>query len=100
MNSARVQSILFEADGPQILVLRDTVDTRWIGLATSRKSDGDEYLCVQVSRGRLADFRHGKLDLREMFVNPEVPVRCRASIADELVTGVAFELVPVSGVAP
>lgn len=71
MTRVRIQSVLLDADGPLVIVLRDSVDGAWLGNAVERGPDGDRYLCVAISPGRLAKFRHGRIDLRSMFTDSD-----------------------------
>ena len=90
----RLQTILLDADGPIIVVLRDTVDGAWLGMAVERAAAADEYLCVPISAARLSRFRHGAIDLRDVFVSPEESRFARVIIpASDL--GQSVELVPI-----
>jgi hypothetical protein len=81
MTTVRVQSVLLEAEGPLLVVLRDPVDSAWLGTAVERGADGDEYLCVPISAGRLAAVRHGEVDVRDVFVNPEISTPARVVVS-------------------
>src|SRR4051794_9696996 len=74
MTMVDLQSVLLEADGPLIVVFRDVVDRLWLATAVERTNDGDQYLCIPVSKARLSEYRHGDIDLRSVFMSPEEPM--------------------------
>lgn len=69
---AFLEAILLDVDGPQIIVVRDTVGTSYIGLLTESSRESDTFLCTAASTRRLADLRQGRMDLREAFLTPEL----------------------------
>jgi hypothetical protein len=71
-HTAVVESILFETDGPEIVVARDGVGTAYLSLLVERTADGDMFLCVPASQQRIAALRNGAIDLREALANGEV----------------------------
>ena len=67
-----LETILLEVDGPQIIVLRDPVDTLYLGLLAESTEESSTFLCMAISSRRLAELRQGKIDLREAFLSPEI----------------------------
>ena len=67
-----LQTILLDVDGPQLIVVRDAVGASYLGLLAERSEESDTFLCTAISAGRLTDLRHTRMDLREIFLTPEV----------------------------
>ena len=59
-------------DGPLIFTAVDAIGTRYLCAFLQQKEEGTEYLAVPVSLGRLNSFLKGTLDLRSVFLEPEV----------------------------
>ena len=97
MNTVRVHAVLLDAEGPQIIVLRDDVESSWLGTAVDRTVEGDEFLCVPISPGRLAQFRHGDVDLRSIFAMPQVASPATIVIPAHS-NGKRFDLVPITDI--
>lgn len=68
-----LEAILLDVDGPQLIVVRDAVGASYLGLLAERSEENDTFLCTAVSPGRLTDLRHTRMDLRAIFLTPEVP---------------------------
>jgi hypothetical protein len=68
---ATIESVLVEFDGPQLLVARDRVGTSYLCLLGPAEHNDEVFLCVPVSRSRLAALRMGMEDLRSVYTNPE-----------------------------
>lgn len=58
-------------DAPQVFVAADVVGTNYLSLLVSQSGEGDRYVLVPVSEGRLSDFQSGRVDLRSVFTQPE-----------------------------
>jgi hypothetical protein len=65
------KEILSFNDVPQLFVAEDEVDTAYVCLLVERGEETDKYLCVAVSKRRLARLREGELDLKELLETPE-----------------------------
>jgi hypothetical protein len=101
MVTVHPETILVESDGPLVVLLRDNLDGMWLALAVSREVGGDEYLCVPLSATRLAAFRRGEIDLRAVFVEPQVArSHARLFIAAEVSFNSEFELAALADVPP
>ena len=64
-------------DVPQILVAADATGTNY--LCTLYQNDAERgflYLGVQISEPRLMAFVGGQLDIRDVYVHPEVDMHC------------------------
>jgi hypothetical protein len=72
MMDVRVESVLLDIDGPQIMLLRDNVGTAYVGLMTERIDDRDVFLCTPISVARLVRLRMGSEDLLAIFASPEI----------------------------
>ena len=73
MRSLTLINTLEYYDVPQILVAADATGTNY--LCTLYKNDAERgylYLGVQISEPRLMAFVGGQLDLRDVYVHPEV----------------------------
>lgn len=70
-NELRIDKILDYYDEPQLFVARDKFDAQYICLLCGG-DEGDRYTAVKISNGRLSDFLGGKVDLRQLFVSPEI----------------------------
>lgn len=68
---AIIENVLLQTDDPEVVLARDALGVLVLGLLVSRDKQGDIFLAVPLSSGRLADIRAGKLDLREAFLRPE-----------------------------
>ena len=44
-----LETILLEVDGPQIIVLRDPVDTLYLGLLAESTEESSTFLCMAIS---------------------------------------------------
>lgn len=66
-----IESVLLEADGPQVVLARDPVGTPYLALLIERGDDGDQFMASAVSTSRLADVLSGVISLRDAFVKAE-----------------------------
>jgi hypothetical protein len=85
--SARMQRVLLDVDGPQLVLATDPVGGTLLCLLTARQHDQDDFLCVPISAARLFELRSGAIDLRSVLESPEIPVHYRAILnADSAAT--------------
>lgn len=69
----RMTNILDYYDMPQIFVAQDAVETQYLCLLYDHDDDGRmKCIAAAISRGRLNDFITGHIDLRSVFVEPEM----------------------------
>ncbi len=59
-------------DGPQLIVAEEPDGTAYLCMVVEIDEDYDRYLCAFISAERLAKFEAGKLDLLDIFKNPEL----------------------------
>jgi len=71
MHLLQRQDILSFYDVPQVFTALDEVDTEYVCLLAELGEEADKYLCVPVSKARLARLVDGELDLREVLETPE-----------------------------
>jgi len=76
------ESLIFY-DGVQIFVGDDQFGGKFICLLTDRSEQTDKYLCAPISLFGIHDFLQGKLDLREVFENPEIDELFRIEVVAE-----------------
>ena len=69
----RIDRILVYNDFPELFLAQDNSDLDYLCLLTNLNNDFYSYHCVSISKGRLYEFLNGKVDLREIFINPELP---------------------------
>ena len=70
-NELTVDKILDYYDEPQLFVARDMFDAQYICLLYA-DDEKPKYTAVKISNAKLTDFLSGKVDLRQVFVSPEV----------------------------
>jgi hypothetical protein len=66
-----ISQIIVYYDIPEIFVAKDEVGTSFLCLLISVNLDIAKYISTPISIGRLSEFITGKIDLREIFLNPE-----------------------------
>lgn len=70
-NELRIDKILDYYDEPQLFIARDTFDAQYICLLYA-DDEKPRYTAVKISNAKLTDFLSGKVDLRQLFVSPEM----------------------------
>lgn len=76
---ALVETVLLEWEEAEILLVRDRVGTQYL----CTRFEGRRFLAVQLSAQRLADFRSGKVDLRELLIDPELGLHYEATLSED-----------------
>lgn len=66
----KIETIYDFCDAPQIFSARDAYDTLYLCLMYN--DEPMQYTAVRITSSRLRDFEQGKVDLRNLFVSPEV----------------------------
>lgn len=66
-----IQTLLFY-DIPQIFYGEDTIGSKYICLLIKNNGDHLKYICTPISKNRLFDFNKGHIDLRTIYVEPEI----------------------------
>lgn len=70
-NELIVDKILDYYDEPQLFIARDMFGTQYICLLYADEGKS-RYTAIKISNGRLSDFLAGKVDLRRLFLSPEI----------------------------
>ena len=63
--------ILIYYDGPELVICRDRVGTRYLCLVVEQSAGERKYICTAVSPQRLQSVRVGDTDLRDVYSEPE-----------------------------
>ena len=71
MYKLRHSETLVFYDGPELFVAYDQLDTAYVCLLVDLKDEIDKYICVPVSKGRLANLLSGEMDLRQVLESSE-----------------------------
>ena len=66
-----IDKILDYYDEPQLFIARDMFDAQYICLLYA-DDEKPKYTAVKISNAKLTDFLSGKVDLRQLFVSPEM----------------------------
>ena len=66
-----IDKILDYYDEPQLFIARDMFDAQYICLLYA-DDEKPKYTAVKISNTKLTDFISGKVDLRQLFVSPEM----------------------------
>lgn len=73
MKDVQLLHVLLEYDYPQVFVARDRIDGRYVFMVVEEGELGPAYICAPVSHRRCDELLSGKIDLRRVFEEPEVP---------------------------
>ena len=68
-----IDRILVYNDFPELFLAQDNSGLDYLCLLTNISDEFYNYSCVAISKNRLYKFLNGKIDLREIFINPELP---------------------------
>lgn len=77
-----LKEILLYYDTPQLLVARDRVGTNYLCMLVEQNKEFDSFVCVQVSNQKLDNFCNGYIDLKSIFVAPEISRFYIATVSD------------------
>lgn len=77
-----LKDILLFYDTPQLFVARDGVDTNYLCMLVEQNSTFDNFACVQISEKKLIHFSTGNIDLRDIFIEPEIKAFYQVNIQD------------------
>ena len=70
--SITIDRVLVYYDLPQVFVGRDVVGSMYLCLFEESQEEYDEYLGIRISRYKLLELMAGKIDLRSIFIQPEI----------------------------
>jgi hypothetical protein len=68
-----IDRILVFHDFPELFLAQDKSEMDYLCLLTELNDEEYLYHCVSISKKRLYQYLNGKVDLREIFTNPELP---------------------------
>lgn len=72
MKAIELLHVLLDYDYPQVFVARDLIDVRYVCMVSEIADHGPTFLCVPVSSRRCNELLNGKVDLRQVYEEPEV----------------------------
>ena len=72
ISTVKLKNVLDYYDGPILITIVDSVDTVYVGQLINKTSEIDEFFCVPISQYKLELFYTGQIDLREIYLNPEI----------------------------
>lgn len=84
MKAIKLLHVLLDYDYPQVFVACDLIGVRYVCMVSEVAGHGPTFLCVPVSVRRCDDLLSGKIDLRQVYEEPEVIEFYRAT-PDDLV---------------
>lgn len=87
------KDILVYYDGPELFVGTDQVGARYICLLAESTDTHERYLCVPISAERLSNFVVGRVDLLDIFKEPETREIYTAVVTDSTATEVHMEAI-------
>src|SRR5690554_1562862 len=67
-----IDRILVFHDFPELFLAQDKSGLDYLCLLTELNSAEYQYHCVSISKKRLYQYLNGKVDLRDIFINPEL----------------------------
>lgn len=88
-----LKDILLYYDTPQLFVARDAVGTNYLCMIVEQNEGVDNFACVQISEQKLDNFSNGQIDLRDVFVSPEIKKYYQAKIHDYQLS--VYEIIPL-----
>ena len=89
-------NILVYYDGPELFIGADQVGTKYICLLSESTESIERYICSPISQTRLSNFLIGRIDLLEIFKEPETGEIYSAIITDVSETEVFIEQLNIS----
>ena len=77
-----LRDILLDYDTPQLFVARDSVGTNYVCMLVEQNEDFDRFTCISISDQKLVQFTNGQIDLRDIFLTPEINQFYQVNIHD------------------
>lgn len=90
------KDILVYYDGPQLFVGTDQVGARYICLLAESIDTHELFLCVPISAERLSNFVVGRVDLLDIFKEPETGEIYSAKLTDNTTSEVLMEIININ----
>ncbi|MBS7691932.1 hypothetical protein I0E98_21965 [Pseudomonas lalucatii] len=72
MKAIKLLHVLLDYDYPQVFVACDPIDVRYVCMISEVADQGPAFLCVPVSARRCDELLSGKIDLRQVYEEPEI----------------------------
>lgn len=88
-----LRDILLYYDTPQLFVARDAIGTNYLCMIVDQNANYDNFACVQISEQKLNYFSTGHIDLRDVFLSPEIKAYYQVHIHDY--QSDSYEIVPL-----
>ncbi|EMQ5443031.1 hypothetical protein WHA67_004603 [Pseudomonas aeruginosa] len=73
MKAIKLLHVLLDYDYPQVFIASDLIGVRYVCMISEVAAQGPAFLCVPVSGRRCDDLLGGKIDLRQVYEEPEIP---------------------------
>jgi hypothetical protein len=77
-----LKEVLLYYDTPQLFVAIDDIRTNYLCMLVEQNKEFDIFVCVQVSKNRLESFCSGLIDLKSIFISPEIKRYYKAKISN------------------
>ena len=77
-----IKDILLFYDTPQLFVACDGVGTNYLCMLVEQNTTFDKFICVQISEQKLTRFCAGEIDLRDLYIEPEIKLFFHTNIHD------------------
>lgn len=88
-----LKDILLYYDTPQLFIARDNVGTNYLCMLVEQNQEFDIFVCIQMSKEKLTHFSTGHIDLRNVYLEPEIRVYYQVNIANY--QSGCYEIVPL-----
>lgn len=85
-----IDRILVFHDFPELFLAQDKSGLDYLCLLTNLETEKYHYHCVAISKKRLYQYLNGKVDLRDIFTNPELPEWWQATDTSDREFEIAF----------
>jgi hypothetical protein len=77
-----IKDILLYYDTPQLFVARDAIGTNYLCMLVEQNEEFDNFACLQMSEQKFNHFSTGHIDLRDVFLSPEIQAFYQVKIND------------------
>ena len=77
-----LKDILLYYDTPQVFTALDKVATNYLCMLVEQNHENDIFVCIQISNQKLSSFCNGSIDLREVYLSPELNVFYKLEVTD------------------
>lgn len=73
MKAIQLLHVLLDYDYPQVFVAHDPIGVRFVCMVVEEREQGPAFLCIPLSSQRCIELLSGKVDLRRVYEEPELP---------------------------